>query len=351
MVYTNDNANYSQTYYEWSVPVSQSQYQNIRAFAEDARVNGSFGDYDGLTNSCIDFTFRALQVGEVLPPSLRYDSNAQVWPTHNVSAINKVLSEYLGVNPNAVRQIIAPEGNLNLAPPGSLPSPDTRAALERIQAGETPTGEPMGQWIDNTPGHPDFGQHLWTQDAEGNAIYIYRNGNTIVEQRYSRETGEIDYVGVSDTRTGQTNVIRDQRVPVADAAAHPVTFTTPDGREGTAWVSPGRVAEVIDETTGQTYLVSMDGSVRTVGENGEILPAAYTAPGANDALHVDDWAGSVAQTIARDPDQPRTDNDDAGSWNAALYDGPTAPPPDNGAGGIEPTLSSEQWNAAAGGLL
>ncbi|MET3449667.1 calcium-binding protein [Ralstonia sp. 1138] len=105
-VYSNDNSNYTSTYYTRTVEISQAQYDAMKNFGEATRIgmpdstvhvndiNGkgeSFTlHYNGLTNSCIDYTWKAMEVGGLNPS----DFQGAVWPTWNKSFVDDMLNKY-----------------------------------------------------------------------------------------------------------------------------------------------------------------------------------------------------------------------------------------------------------------
>ncbi len=100
-VYATDNEDYQSRYYSRTIEISQAQYDAMKEFGDtavsaDTDSTISVGGvnftlhYNGLANSCIDFTWAALQVGGLNPSGYE----GAVWPTWNKSALDKALDEY-----------------------------------------------------------------------------------------------------------------------------------------------------------------------------------------------------------------------------------------------------------------
>lgn len=78
-IYTNDDANYTETYHERRIEISESQYQAIRDFATDPISHGFSPRYNAFTNSCIDFVWSAISAGGLNPQN----HDGAIWPTWN----------------------------------------------------------------------------------------------------------------------------------------------------------------------------------------------------------------------------------------------------------------------------
>src|SRR5689334_14104819 len=55
-VYFNDSENYQSTEISLTVNISQAQYDAMKAYGENPSAYGFNMEYNGLSNSCIDFT-------------------------------------------------------------------------------------------------------------------------------------------------------------------------------------------------------------------------------------------------------------------------------------------------------
>jgi hypothetical protein len=107
-VYDTDSKNYATTYYTKTIEISKSQYDVMSNFgdvtlkgAADSTIHvtdvagkdQSFElNYNGLTNSCIDYTLKGLQIGGINPVGLQ----GGVWPTWNRTFIDNMLTNYEG---------------------------------------------------------------------------------------------------------------------------------------------------------------------------------------------------------------------------------------------------------------
>jgi len=64
--YDNDSSNYQSRDYSRTIEITQAQYDAMKNFGDNPAANG-FTDYNGINNSCIDFTWKALEVGGLNP--------------------------------------------------------------------------------------------------------------------------------------------------------------------------------------------------------------------------------------------------------------------------------------------
>lgn len=104
--YTDSSSYLGARYYTREVTISQAQYNAIKSFGETSLfsnpdsvvtakdvngINHNFAlHYNGLTNSCIDYTWMALTVGGLNPKNFQ----GAAWPTWNKSFIEKTLDQY-----------------------------------------------------------------------------------------------------------------------------------------------------------------------------------------------------------------------------------------------------------------
>ncbi|WP_190287700.1 calcium-binding protein [Massilia sp. NR 4-1] len=85
-VYRDDSKNYKGRDYFRTIDITEAQYNEIKKFAENPETAGFTRYYNGLNNSCIDFTWKALQKGGLNP--IGYEGD--LWPTHNIDDIKKI---------------------------------------------------------------------------------------------------------------------------------------------------------------------------------------------------------------------------------------------------------------------
>lgn len=86
-VYRNDISNYQNPDFSRTIKISQEQFDVMRDFGENPFVEGRFdSQYNGVTNSCIDFTWRALELGGLNPAGFQGD----IWPTHNIDDVMNI---------------------------------------------------------------------------------------------------------------------------------------------------------------------------------------------------------------------------------------------------------------------
>ncbi|HRF73387.1 MAG TPA: hypothetical protein PL117_11490, partial [Accumulibacter sp.] len=78
-VYSNDNTNYQSYEYAKTIDITQAQYDNIKSFSDNPGAFGFGMNYSGLSNSCVDFAWKAMEVGGLNPTKFQ----GNVWPTWN----------------------------------------------------------------------------------------------------------------------------------------------------------------------------------------------------------------------------------------------------------------------------
>lgn len=78
-----DDANYGSTYYTGTIVINQWQYEQLKAFGNINNLDGNPFDfssfYIGTSNSCIDYSWKALNIIGMNPS----DFEGQIWPTKN----------------------------------------------------------------------------------------------------------------------------------------------------------------------------------------------------------------------------------------------------------------------------
>lgn len=95
-VFPDDNKAYAFTKYQESYPLTKEQYFKIKKFAEGAANNNTFGDYNGLTNACVDFCFAALREGEVFTDeTLPVPRDGSLLPSMNIPNLKAIKSAYM----------------------------------------------------------------------------------------------------------------------------------------------------------------------------------------------------------------------------------------------------------------
>ena len=92
-VYVDDDANYSAVYYSGTIEITDAQYTQILNFCNNPESYG-FSSlfitslYNGLTNSCIDYVWRALEIAGI---NTGGTFHGEVWPTWNADNADKLL--------------------------------------------------------------------------------------------------------------------------------------------------------------------------------------------------------------------------------------------------------------------
>lgn len=89
---TTDDDYYKTTYYTGTIVIEQWQYEQLKAFGNPNKLNNNPFDfssfYIGTSNSCIDYTWKALNIINLNPS----DFEGDLWPTWNA---DKSLYKYL----------------------------------------------------------------------------------------------------------------------------------------------------------------------------------------------------------------------------------------------------------------
>ena len=90
-VHRNDNTHYQEPrYYTRTVEISEDQYDAMKDFGDNPKKSGFSTYYNGLSNSCIDFTWKAMEMGGLNPEGYE----GKLWPTWNVSKVDKALDAF-----------------------------------------------------------------------------------------------------------------------------------------------------------------------------------------------------------------------------------------------------------------
>ena len=90
-----DDANYGSTYYTGTIVIDYNQYVKLQNFGIIKNLDGNIFDfssfYIGTSNSCIDYTWKALNIIGMNPS----DFEGQIWPTKNADDADAALYKYL----------------------------------------------------------------------------------------------------------------------------------------------------------------------------------------------------------------------------------------------------------------
>ncbi|WP_154235702.1 hypothetical protein [Xanthomonas oryzae] len=74
--------NYQGREYSRTIEITQAQYDAMKNFGDNPAADGFSTYYNGLNNSCIDFTWKALEKGGLNPSGFQGD----LWPTNNIES-------------------------------------------------------------------------------------------------------------------------------------------------------------------------------------------------------------------------------------------------------------------------
>ncbi len=82
-IYTNDDENYASNFYTGEIVITKEQFDTLQNFGIKDNLDDNPYDfssyYNGLNNSCIDYTWKALYYVGINPS----DFEGQLWPAHN----------------------------------------------------------------------------------------------------------------------------------------------------------------------------------------------------------------------------------------------------------------------------
>ncbi len=112
-----DDIAYQSSTYEVTLEISKTQYEELIAFGENPQKYGfDQTDYNALHNSCIDFTYKSLQVIGYNPPD-ETNEEGNIIPTDNRNKLYELLKQYEAdvIFYNEANQCIAPEVNNNFS--------------------------------------------------------------------------------------------------------------------------------------------------------------------------------------------------------------------------------------------
>lgn len=96
-VYDSDSANYTTTAYSRTIEITQAQYDALKSFGDDPAAGGFDLYYRGLSNSCIDFTWKALEKAGLNPSGFE----GKVLPTSNIERVKQIVAPAIGERPSA----------------------------------------------------------------------------------------------------------------------------------------------------------------------------------------------------------------------------------------------------------
>ncbi len=93
-IFTSDNIDYDSYQYSRTIPVTDEQFGRIFHFVDKNTTSFNL-DYNGLTNSCVDFVWGAVNAGGLNPNNVDPD----VWPGNNPDDVDKLENPLLGIGP------------------------------------------------------------------------------------------------------------------------------------------------------------------------------------------------------------------------------------------------------------
>jgi Ca2+-binding RTX toxin-like protein len=129
-VYTNDSTNYQGFAYQREIPISESQFQNVLAWSEITKLTGSYGDYAGIGNNCITYTYDAMKVAGFNPTFTPFYHDW--WPTWNGDNVDEIFYDYMR------RPEFNKEGRL-----GPVVQPEVNTLFTAARGWMPPPGDPL----------------------------------------------------------------------------------------------------------------------------------------------------------------------------------------------------------------
>ena len=104
-----DDVAYQSTYYTGQLAISADQYNKLINFANNINIPpySFYPYYDGLSNSCIDFVWKALEIIGINPNK----SEGEIYPTSNADNVDQALYKYLMGNTTGWDESLPDNGN------------------------------------------------------------------------------------------------------------------------------------------------------------------------------------------------------------------------------------------------
>jgi len=76
-----------------TIEITQDQYDNMKQFGENPEQAGFSLNYNALSNSCIDFTWKAMSLGGLNPTEFE----GALWPTLNGNSVTDIVNAANGL--------------------------------------------------------------------------------------------------------------------------------------------------------------------------------------------------------------------------------------------------------------
>ncbi|MEO6676801.1 MAG: calcium-binding protein [Pseudomonas sp.] len=93
-VWLEDSSHYLEKLYTQEVEISDAQYDLLKSYGTDPTTFGFDKQYDGIYNSCVDFTWKALEVAGLNPGGFEGD----ILPGNNIDDLKEILGPGFGGN-------------------------------------------------------------------------------------------------------------------------------------------------------------------------------------------------------------------------------------------------------------
>lgn len=150
-----DVAEYEKPFYARTIEISKAQFDKLKDFGENPEVHGFNMQYNGATNSCIDFTWSALNHAGLhrrnlfLQPDRDFDGGLK--PLTNIEYIRSIKAPYPDSDLNTEKRNLMPERTLlqRFISDADLPQNDRRM-LEDIRSQVAGIDKQHGREFDAT---------------------------------------------------------------------------------------------------------------------------------------------------------------------------------------------------------
>ena len=91
-IFYNDNERYLDIYYSGKISITEDQYYILEDFSKNPKKYGfDIDKYNGLSNNCIHYTWKALHAIGLNP----IDFKGDLWPAKNADNVDKSLYKYV----------------------------------------------------------------------------------------------------------------------------------------------------------------------------------------------------------------------------------------------------------------
>lgn len=222
--YDSDTDMYQNPRFSRTIEVSAEQYAKLKAFGEAATKEEwryFKGEYQGLTNSCVDFTWSALKHAglQVHHPEIRSKDGKVVLTPEYTGPIEKRFEGRAA--PGHIRvdieQIVAPQPNSPLNKARENPPPSGATFLQKIISDNGPAGQPDSAAANPTSLQADQAQRFKDQLGP-KLVQLGMNGQQVDTLAAAAAKEQTRFAGQGET---QAFHLRNDGSAIALLQAHP----------------------------------------------------------------------------------------------------------------------------------